>query len=309
MRLLVFVVLIPTMLFSNEWNNVKYFYKKIPGTNKEYVEKTYKGITYNTYVVEKDVRDRRACTINKLAKQHAIFLGCSLVFGDGVENKDTLPQLFQNSSAKHQVYNYGYCGDGPNNTLYRFTHTKICDEIEQKKGICFFIYPIGWHEMRIRLHSDYLYNKKAPYYEVKSGKLLYRGSLKNTQWLLYNITQIYNLLPIPEKYRQPFPKYPTEKDYILIADILCGIRDEYKKQFNSDNFYVVIHPFSNSVPVNEVIRILQDKKLKIINFDNLNSCQKFLDKYTIASWDGHPNARMNKLIVSALAVKMRELGY
>lgn len=307
-RIFLFIFFISAVLFSSEWDKIRYFYTNIQSTNKTYTEKTYKGVTYNIYTVMRDKYGKRICTQNKQAKEYALFLGCSLIFGDGVENKDTLPQLFQDILPKYQAYNYGYCGEGPNDALYRLQTKNIVQEVDQAQGMCFFFYPVGWHEVRVRLHSNYLSWGNKPYYEDKNGRLVYKGTLKEVQWFIYYIMQAYNWLPIPDKYRQPFPKYPTEKDYILISDILCGLRDDYKRKFNSDKFYIVIHPFSGG-QYEAVIKRLQSKGLSVIALDDLIYVSKDISKYIIAPWDGHPNARMNKLIARALADKMRELGY
>jgi hypothetical protein len=301
-RIIWLVCFLLHIVFADNWENVKYFRIAIAGTNNYWLKKTYKDVLYNSYMVEIDDYGRRACTLNKQAKRYALFLGCSVVFGDGVENKDTLPQLFQNAAPEYQAYNYGFSGEGPNGTFCRFSHTDIRKEISQKNGICLFFYPVGWHEDRVRLHSNTVrYNENAPYYEYKNERLIYKGSLKKAQWFLYDIIRLYLWLPIPEKYRQVFPKCPTDKDYLLIADILCGIRAEYKKQFHSDNFYVVIHPFSNEAYTRHAIEILQGKDLTVI----VLRAPKRKKEYVISIHDAHPNAPANKLIAKALADRLR----
>lgn len=304
------VFFISTFILAADWDNVKYSYTTIPNTNDKYVEKKYKGVTYNVYTVIRDKSGKRSCTQNKQAKEHAIFLGCSLVFGDGVENKDTIPQLFQDfSHKKYQAYNYGYCGDGPNNTLLRLERVNLSQEIPEAQGVCFYLYPVRAHAGRVRLHSDSLWAAGHPYYELRKGLLVHSGTLKQRQFLLYGLLQVYNWLPVPEGKRTPLPKYPTDKDYNLIADILCGVQEKYTKQFNSGKIYVVIAPYFE-MPTEEQIQILKDKGLKIIVLDKLDCVvRKNLATYTISSWDGHYNAKMNKLIAKALVDQLKELEH
>lgn len=308
-KFLTFFICSVVVLLSYDGRDLAIVKTPLLKTNTYSIEKTYKGITYNTYVLENDSYGRRSVSVNKRAYMHALFLGCSLVFSDGVGNSETIPQLFQNMLPGYQAYNYGYSGDGPNKSLYRITHEISTEHIKQKNGICLFFYPVGWHEDRIRLHSHNVqYTKDQPYYGYNKGKLVYKGSLRQVQWFLYKVISVYNALPIPDKWRRVFPKYRTDKDYVLIADILCEIRDVYKKRFNSDDFYVVIHPFSYKYST-KISQLLQEKKLRVIDLNNIYDCQSNIDKYTLAAWDGHSNARMNRLIAFALVGKMRELGY
>jgi hypothetical protein len=246
------------------------------------------------------------CTYKRNAKRHALFFGCSQVFGEGVNNDQTLPQLFQNFTNGYQAYNYGFPGYGPNTILRLLQKRDIEQEVFQRKGIAFFVYPIGNHEYRVRLHSDSFRQYAGhPYYEKKKEKIIYRGTLRDVQWFMYFLIKIYNKIPIPETYRHPFPRYPTAKDEELIADILCEVRDEYKKKFPEGSFFVLIHP----LPINKadkekkekVVNLLKKKGLKVIDLYDLNQSASNRYDYTISRLDGHANAKLNKIIAMALA--------
>lgn len=298
-------------LYSENLNNVQYthnYYDK-----KEsivYIEKTYNKKTYNSFYANFDNYKRRKVSKNEKATKYAIFIGCSLVFGDGLNDNETLPQLFQNQLSQYQSYNYGFCGEGPNNTLYRFQTENIRDQILQKQGVCFLIYPIGWIENRIRLHSNCLHWSNHPYYEYKNQELTYLGSLRKTQKFLYYLMLLYNKIPINDNLKPVFPKVPTSEDYKLLAAIIKEIQKEYTQQFNSQEFYVVIHPLSWGYN-NEAIALLKKHNLKVIDLYNINRTAELEIKslYTIAPWDPHPNSRLNRILAENLAIKTQRNNF
>ncbi len=280
-----------------------------PSLNLTRVEKFSRGVTYNTFFYAKDKYGRRQTSINKNADQYAIFLGCSITFGDGVDDPYTLPQYFQYSMPRFQAYNYGVSGFGPNNVYRIMTTRNLRQEIPYNSGACFYIYPVGWHEIRTRMHLQNLYwCDNYPYYKTaKNGRLIYCGKLKDAQrllyWFLVLADKFYGCFGHPNI---DFPRACTDREYKLVADLLLGIKNEYVRQFKNDNFYVVIHP-QTSRDKKTILHYLDERKINYIDLHNKNFTPSAADGYAIAANDGHPTAKLNKYTAGLLAGRFKEL--
>ena len=71
-----------------------------------------KDTLYNVLYAS-DKYSRRVSKNNKdsnLAQKHALFLGCSITFGEGINYKSTFPYLFEKNNSAYNAYNYGFSG-------------------------------------------------------------------------------------------------------------------------------------------------------------------------------------------------------
>lgn len=97
---------------------------------------TYKNI--NFHFDNKGRRYSKKQERNPLNK-HAIFLGGSFAFGDGIDFNDTFPVHLNNFSRnKYEIYNYALSGYGPTQNLLLFNDQELFNDIISQKGICIY---------------------------------------------------------------------------------------------------------------------------------------------------------------------------
>ena len=97
---------------------------------------TYKDVRFHI-----DSNGRRVSKEHKRdsAKNHAIFLGGSYTFGDGIDFNDTLPFHFNNCSKnKYEIYNYALSGYGPTQNLLLLKDQELYSDIINQNGICIY---------------------------------------------------------------------------------------------------------------------------------------------------------------------------
>ncbi len=88
-----------------------------------------------------DSLNRRSTPERDTSKnKYALFFGCSVCFGFGLEDNQTIPFLIQENTDDYNSYNYAYNGWGPSHMLALLEHENIQSEIEEKDGIAVYIF-------------------------------------------------------------------------------------------------------------------------------------------------------------------------
>lgn len=240
--------------------------------NREYI---YNAI-YNCYT-----NGLRYTECNVKADKAYVFLGCSMVFGEGVNDNQTLPYYFSKSmNFETNILNCGVRGHGTNTALSILNSDIINDYLQGAKIEYFFYSLIDDHiyrNFRVTVPGDYW---------------LYTGN----KWFLLN---------------QPFGKmkHIFKKSYIF-RKIFLDIVDRYNKQFYVNYLIdslkqmdkVIREKYKSKLIIikwhsdsNVLVKELQNTNLKFIllpSYNEENSC--------IIKNDGHPAPKANEEIAQIL---------
>jgi hypothetical protein len=251
------------------------------------------SITYST-----DTNSLRITPIDstKPRTKYAQFFGCSMTFGEGVQNKETLPYYFAKFDSTYRPYNFAYSGYGPHQMLARLETNNLKNIVKEKSGVGFYIY-INDHVSRvIGTMTNFSYNGgNAPYYhhEGKSIKRegLFIESRRMRSWFYERMLKS-NILKL---FKIGYPFKISDEDYELTAEIMAESSRLYKEQFGNDDFYVIIYP--TTVDSSLIIKLLKQKGVKVLDYSKLfNPLEK---KYAIP-YDEHPTALANEILIKQL---------
>ncbi|MEJ0095021.1 MAG: SGNH/GDSL hydrolase family protein [Methylocella sp.] len=103
-----------------------------------------------------------------------VFFGDSFTFGFGVNDADTLPQLFADSlDRKQRVLNLGVGGFGPQQFL-REMQTGLYDSVIGPQPKLFIFMTAVWHAERTA--CKYSWGAHAPLYAVENDQLVFKGA-------------------------------------------------------------------------------------------------------------------------------------
>jgi hypothetical protein len=91
---------------------------------------------------------RNGCLTNTPSNDAALFFGCSFTFGEGVEDKETLPCQFQTLNPKFKAYNFGFMGYGPQQTYLRLKDSSWSAGINNANATLIYTY-IDRHVQRL----------------------------------------------------------------------------------------------------------------------------------------------------------------
>ncbi len=233
-----------------------------------------------------DDMPERISDTNSTGKKHAIFLGCSFTFGEGLPNSSTFPFLFGQLHPDFKSYNMGFRGYGPHQSCLFFDegiNTINNYSIPEDSGICVYTF-IPDHLNRVWGGGAYLsYGSATPDVYIVDNKLMHKKR-SPVQLELADYTNASSTL----KYFNLNFTYPkTEKLYKRFADILNYTAYKYWQLKPKGIFYVSIYPAQT--PDLSWAKFL-DKRIKFLVVDQPADYEK--DKYRIKN-DGHPKKNLN----------------
>jgi hypothetical protein len=238
---------------------------------------------------------------NENTDNHLILFGESWIFGDGLNDNQTLPSILAINTTHYTVYNYGYIASGPQHTLAKIESGSLQKEIKNKKGIAIFHF--NYSTQIERLYGSlrvFGYSKNYVFYDMEKENFPRKGTLLNEQPQFYDLlfqlseTNISKVLHL---------NFPIITDYQLeqCVKFLKKIEREYLKLFPDNQFYILLYPSNpNQVAFNKrknkIIQLMNAYQLKILDYSNL-----FIpgEAYTIKN-EGHPNFRANTTLAKAL---------
>lgn len=280
-------------------------YKFIPNLNKVSSCKvagndTIYNVSYSSDELSRRVDFEKNDLVSNKNK-HAIFVGGSFTFGEGLMNRYSFPSVFEARSDSFQMYNYGFRGYGPHQiALFFYSGVDVInrDLIKQKRGFMLYTY-ISAHLERVYGGSDYLkYGSSTPDVFVDGDSLIFRKRSRVHLLLSLIINESYTLRFFQIKLKHP----ETDEFYKRFASIVNYSAKEYWNLFPNGEFYVSIFPHYHASP--KWLMYL-DKKIRIIEIEQPSDIQTNRESYNLSvKYDRHPSAKYNTYYANELIKKM-----
>jgi len=236
-----------------------------------------------------------------LKTKHALFLGCSYTFGEGLPFKSTFSYLFEKNNPSYKSYNYGYKGYGPHQSALLFkdgVNTINNEAVEQQEGFAVYTF-INDHLNRVYGGSVYLsyghmtpdvyvIDKKLVSKKRSKYRLLLADFLKDSQTMRY-----FN-------FNFSYPK--TESYYKRFADIINYIAEQYIMLFPKGNFYVGMFPNFYEVTDTAWVKFL-NPEVTVINVPTPPDFKQNRVDYIVNPIHDsiHPNEKFNTYYVNYLS--------
>lgn len=232
--------------------------------------------------------------------KYALFFGCSIGFGYGLEDNQTLPYQVQQQDQNTNAYNFCISATGTNHMLAQFQYQDFSKQIAEKEGCAYYIF--FWDHIYRAIGTMHRYTEwlhLAPYYEMKNGKLVRNKLFKDGRPFVSSMYERLYQTNIVKYFEADLPLKLNDSHYDLVSEMILETKKEYEKQFGNDKFYLVIYPNFPTYSAEEM-RIFQSYlKKKQIKFIDLSQVIKYSPKYTL-NGDPHPNAETNQLIANYL---------
>lgn len=226
----------------------------------------------------------------------AQFFGCSMTFGEGVQDQETIPYFFGQAFPTYRPYNFAYSGYGPAQALARLESKQVHPIVQEKKGLGFYIYIPDHINRVVSTMSHYAYNKgNAPYYVIEQGKLQAQGLIKeNRRWtnLVYDILLQSNIFAY---FQIGLPFQLNAAHVELTAEVLAKTAQTFEQQFDQSTFYVILYP--TTLENGEMKRLLEQKGVKVLDYTKLFNPK---DATFAIPFDEHPTPYANQVLVKQL---------
>ncbi len=197
-------------------------------------------VTYCT-----DALGRRVTPVDSETNRdsHALFLGGSFTFGEGVNDAETLPAQIAKRMPAIRPYNYGVPGRDPGYALTILRNRNLCNEISEEKGFAFFTF-IDYHMERIMgsMRVAGGWGANLPCYALQDEQIVRLGSFESVYPWRCRIYNMLNKDRVLQFAKIDIPFVRRKKHYRFAARLLQALKEEYQRQFPGNDFFVLLYP-------------------------------------------------------------------
>ena len=236
---------------------------------------------------------------------HLLFFGESFLFGDAINDNETLPFYVAKYTKNYKVYNYGFICYGTQQMLARLESKSLNKEVEFQKGIAvYFFNPISIRRAAgTRLVSSYGEWYKMPLYKQEGNNFIKTGDIISRNPLLTFIFKFLSGSSIIQYFGLKLD-LPVITDYQIELNVKLIKKSEelYKEQFPESDFHVLIYPTSHyTYPehkflIERTIYFLKKYKINYLDYSNLFT----LEGPFIVKEEGHPSPFANDVVSKKL---------
>lgn len=240
-------------------------------------------------------------------KNYALFFGCSIGFGYGLEDDQTLAYQVQQQGESTNSYNFAISGTGTNHMLAEIQYRDLSKQVAEKDGCGYYIF--FWDHIYRAIGTMHRYTEwlhLAPYYKMENGKLIRHKLFKDGRPFISSMYERLYQTNIVKYFEADLPLKLNDSHYDLVTEMVLETKKNYEKQFRNDKFYLVIYPNYVAYTPEQMQIFKSYLKKKKIKFIDLSQKIVYQGKYTLPG-DAHPNAEMNELMAKYLLQETKKL--
>ena len=235
--------------------------------------------------------------------RYLAFWGCSFIFGEGLEDNETLPYYVSRLNPKHRAYNYGVTAYGTNMILAQVQARNLRLEIPEKEGTVVYVFTDQQVPCAL---ATRLYVKSIldlPYFFEDSRGQLRRGGTFRTgrSWIsgLYLLSLRSHILDF---LNIDFPLRLGERHFRLVAKMIAETQAEFRRKKSGSPFFVVFAPRSSFAK--QLIPYFEEYGIHYLDYSEMD-LDRYLKEPPIIEYDGHPSAAANRFLARLIT---RDLG-
>lgn len=234
---------------------------------------------------------------NEKSSISAVFLGCSITFGAGVNDAETLPFYFNKfANNKYRVLNYGVPGYGTHQMLALVESQLFRDLPTNMRGNTIVVYSFIPDHIR-RCAGYNKWDLHGPRYEISDGKLVKNGNFSKTKKLLLHNEFITNIWNESYTYKNNFSieaQKASHYDVLRTLEIINRTNNILQQQ--GIEFIIIVWDQRKEVEridkeeLDYFYNTLKHLKITVFFVSNIVNPEKYeneMDVYSIKN-DGHP---------------------
>ena len=250
---------------------------------------------------------------NPATSKEIVFLGCSVTFGEGLEDSSTLPYK-TGAITQLNTVNLGCSGYGIHQ-VYRLFLGKYPDKPNNQR---IFVYSF-LHDHILRANGMYQYNMLGPYYSIKDDSLIHAGPVSaNVKWpenkYIHYATALGTFSFLKDKFSKIVARNRVKKLGESDYDRCFFMIKEMAKQIQQSGGKLIIIDWDrnrkNSNMLNRQLFDRFEKQLDSLSAMNVqiisvSSVFEMEDRRFFIPGDGHPAASANEKLANALAATIK----
>lgn len=305
---------------GNMWKTEQFEKHEILGyspptlANKIIGKKYYDNqVVYDTTYSTDNNAQRCTFPRNLNVNKSALFFGCSITFGDGINDEQTLPyQVGKLSKGKINTYNFGYSGYGPHQMLSALEHNLVAKIVMEEPKYAIYS-AIPGHIVRSSGLQSWLVTWHDPNYILdENNHLFYSGHFDDNQveiTLKDRIRAILSNSNILKRIYSPFAinlkRKQNQEDITRYVEIVSNARDIFEQKYPHSEFHILwwglLDSYNNETVVQQVLEQFQQKKLRVhMVEDILPNFYQNNPHYQLV-FDSHPTSYANYLLAKYVA--------
>lgn len=263
-------------------------------------KKTVNGVTVFDYSFRTDEFGRRTIyEKNSDKNQSLILFGGSFLFGEGLEDNQTLHYFLQNKNPNISIYNYAACAYGPSQTLAILEGRNLKEEVSSENADAVYLF-LTSHVLRsigFPQQIDKFYKFEWPYYVWQDGSLKRKGSFIDGRRFISYLHANYLMIKSKSYFLRAidlnFPLRIRKKHLYFIYKILNRSKTLYEEKFNGE-FIVLFddEPYYSYKETEYLLELLKRGNITVIEYELPEGSEK--DDYYIPN-DGHPNENLTRI--------------
>ncbi|MEM9777204.1 MAG: hypothetical protein AAF902_21675 [Chloroflexota bacterium] len=242
-----------------------------------------------------------------------LFFGGSFVFGEGLENDETIPSLVGKfSDEEKKIFNLGFHGYGPHQMLASIQNDKVKNILLNCEF--FDAFYIGHPQHVERSAGKVSWDRNGPKYVLNNNQLENVGSFSSNpnQKIKRLFRSVLNQSALYQRLFLSKPANVTPNELDTYIEIIFESQQSLKEYESFSSFSVVFW----DTPQTDIHGIMWNRSNKIIDAFSAHKINFYLvseilpdydadqDKYVLSPFDLHPNQTANQLIAFFLADKI-----
>lgn len=242
-------------------------------------------------------------------KNSVLFFGCSITFGDGVNDHQTLAyEVGRLGKEIINTYNFGYSGYGPHQMLASIENGLISKALSDKPKYAIYS-AIPGHVLRSAGLQSWIVTRHDPRYEIdKNGELFFAGHFDDDDSVRPNLrTRIYAILSnsfVLKKLYKPFAynqkRIQNEYDLNRYIKIVVRARDLFESQYPGSEFHVLFwnlkDVFNNDEVIDKILTAFAENNIRIHMIKDILPGYYQNNPYYQIAFDSHPTPYANNLL-------------
>lgn len=255
---------------------------------------------------------------SSINRRFFMFLGCSFIFGEGVNDLETLPYLLSTKLSGFHFYNYGCLGCSPAAILKKLQTTDLEPQISEASGTVLmpiFSYYLSrfvgdMHELS-NLGMNMLYTDFS-----KDGQSFEIVPFNHAHPIWARILWVLSRSQTLQWFSLSFPQI-KKHDLDHYVQFLKTIRSEIEKTKKIEKFVVYLppHPLAlNAVRIGHLVTEFKENLLRAgfyyIDYSSCRTCDMVREGEAFyIPYDGHPSPAANIAFASLLSRDLNSLNH
>ncbi len=233
-----------------------------------------------------------------IAREHAIGIGDSFMWGEGVDYENAIIAQFEGQSPARVGYILAFHGYGLGDLISRIDNAKALENIQPKRGLALFSL-VGDNLFRFAnitsIVGDWGHSIQT-LNEIRPGEFRASGQYKKVFPFTQTLQRLFFLSHFRKLFSLEWPSI-TQGTADQMARAIAYIRKRYHQETDPRNkFLVVMLPNNWTQSFREMTRrALTDNELQFVDLTSVNVAP-FVPSETAIQFNGHFSASTNQLI-------------